>query len=74
MKRPDCVVCNQPASHVALFGDGGNHFNGSAVCAQHKEHPSNQSNTEALVTRIEGFSVPDAAIASPANAPNGATK
>jgi hypothetical protein len=62
MKRPNCVVCNQPASHVALFDDGNNNFKGSAVCAQHKENPSMAVREESLIARIEGFSVPDDAV------------
>jgi hypothetical protein len=65
MKRPNCVVCNQPASHVALFDDGNNNFKGSAVCNAHKENPANATNRATLITRIEGFSIPDNAVSDP---------
>lgn len=65
MKRPNCVVCNQPASHVALFDDGNNNLKGSAVCAQHKENPSMAVREESLIARIEGFSIPDNAVYDP---------
>jgi hypothetical protein len=65
MKRPKCVVCNQPASHVVLFEDGNNNFKGSAVCNEHKGKPTDTSARETLITRIEGFCVPDTAACNP---------
>ncbi len=58
MQRPKCVVCNQPATHVAVFptGDAGV-FKGSSVCNAHKEHPTTMTENEALVAAIEGFSL-----------------
>jgi hypothetical protein len=65
MKRPNCVVCNQRASHVVLFEDGNNNFKGSAVCDEHKGKPTDATSRETLITRIEGFFIPDNAVCDP---------
>jgi hypothetical protein len=62
VKRPNCVLCNKPATHVALFDEKNDNFRGSAVCKEHRENPTNATNRETLITRIEGFSVPDNAV------------
>jgi len=65
MKRPKCVVCKQPASFIVLFDDGKDNFKGSAVCDEHKEKPTDATSRETLITRIEGFFIPDKAVCNP---------
>ena len=65
MKRPKCVVCKQPASLIVLFEDGNDNFKGSAVCDEHKGKPTDATSRETLITRIEGFFVPDKAVCDP---------
>jgi hypothetical protein len=61
MKRPRCIVCNEPAPLIVLFEEGNNNFRGSAFCNEHKANPTDTSNRETLITRIGGVLIPDAA-------------
>ena len=75
MKRPKCVVCNQPASLIVLFEEGNNNFKGSAVCDEHKGKPTDATSRETLITRIEGFFIPDTPVCEPqAVVPTGGAK